>query len=118
MNTFKANFEETFTDVPNSPTYIFRTVAHTVPLEKVQWVEWVEETQNFKYTDLPKEWYEFWSASGIWGVSTFSKELITFTHYKSGEVVREWEWKMASFKTEWKLPIPMSSGLLMSRSLR
>jgi hypothetical protein len=117
VNTFEANIEETFSDVPHSPTCVFRTVAHNVPLKKVEWVEWVEETQNWKYTDLPKEWYEFWSASGIWGVSTFSKELITFTHYKSGEVVHQWEWKMASFKIEWKLPMPMSSGLFLSRSL-
>ena len=108
MNTLEANIEEKFTDVPHSPTCVFRTVAHNVPLERVEWVEWVEETQDLKSIDLPKEWYEFWSASGIWGVSTFSKELITFTHYESGEVVREWEWKMTSFKTEWKLPIPMS----------
>jgi hypothetical protein len=114
MNTLEANIEEKFSDVAYSSRCVFRTVAHNVPVERV---EWVEETQDLKFTDLPREWYGFWSVSGIWEVSTFSKELITLTRYEYSEVVREWEWKMTSFKTEWKLPIPMSSASLVSRSL-
>lgn len=112
MNTLETDIEETFSDVSHSPTCVFRTIAHHVSLERVEWVEWVGETLKLRYTEIPKEWYEYWSASGMWAVSTFSKELTTYTHYKSGEIVHEWEWKMTSFKTELQLPILISSGLL------
>jgi hypothetical protein len=39
MNALEANIKETFSDVPQSPTYVRRTIAHIVPLEKVMWVE-------------------------------------------------------------------------------
>lgn len=109
LSALEVNIKETFSDVPHSATCVRRTIAHIIPVKKVQWVEWVEETRSLDFTDLPKEWYEFWLASGIQGVSTFSKELIAFTHYLSGEVVHEWQWKLESFKTEWKIPMPMSA---------
>jgi hypothetical protein len=112
VNTFEANIDETFSDVPHSSTYLLRTVAHNIPLQKVQWIEYIEEIDDLKVTDLPMDWYEFWSEWGIKGVSTFSKELVTFTHYKTHDIVHEWRWKMKSFKTEWKIPIPLSSRLL------
>jgi hypothetical protein len=111
VNALEANLKEKFNDNAHSPIYVRRTIAHIVPVEKLQWVGRVEETRSLKVTDLPQEWYEFWSVSGIRGVSTFSKELVTYTHYPSGEVVSEWQWKMESFKTEWKIPIPMSELL-------
>jgi hypothetical protein len=113
VSTIEANIEETFSDIPRSPTCVFRTVGHNVPLKKVQWVQLIKETRSMKVTDLPKEWWEFWSTSGIWVISTFSKELITFTHYQSGEGVSQWQWKMESFKTEWKMPIVPLSGLFV-----
>ena len=118
-NTIGTNIEETFSDVVHSPMCVIRTVAHQVPLEKVTWIELDKETQMEKITELPKEWYEFWLTSGIRVISTFSKELKTVNDYLSGEVVvvQQWRWKMTSFRTEWKLPIPMSSGLLLSRSV-
>jgi hypothetical protein len=112
LNTFDAKIEETFIDTPRSPTCVLRTVDHNVPLDKVQWVEFIEETQTFNVTDIPKEWWEFWSASEIRVTSTFAKEPMTFTHYNV-EVVSQWQWKMESFKTEWKMPIPLTSGLFV-----
>jgi len=113
LSTVEANIEEPFSDIPHSPTYVFRTVCHNVPLEKVQWVEWIEETRTLNVTDLPNEWWTFWSTSGIRVLSTFSKELMTFTRYGSGEVIRQWQWKMESFTTEWKIPIPFTSELFV-----
>jgi hypothetical protein len=107
MNTFEVDIEEPFIDVPHSPTCVVRTVSHHVPLRNVMWVEWIEGNQ--KVTDLPKEWYEFWSESGMRAVSTFKKEQITFTHHRSGKVVNEWQWKLESFKIEWKIPMPVLS---------
>ena len=114
MNTLEADIEpeEKFTDVLRSRTCVFRTVAHNVPLLKVELFERSGAIGEPKYTDLPKEWYEYWSASGIWATSTFSKQRLTRTHSESREVVHKWMWKMESFKTEWKLPISMSSRLL------
>jgi hypothetical protein len=115
MNTFDVRMEETFSDVPYSPTRVVRTISHHVPLDKVSWDEWIDG--NFEFTDLPKEWYDFWSESGMRAVSTFSKEKITFTDHVSGKVVSEWRWKLDSFKTEWKIPVPVSSRLLMPQPL-
>jgi len=114
MDALEANIEQEdkFTDILHSPTCVFRTVAHNVPLLKVELIEWSEDSGEPAYTDLQKEWYEYWSASGIWAISTFSKQFLTRTHTVSRQVVRNWVWKMESFKTEWKLPIPMSSRLL------
>ena len=59
LNTFEANIEETFSDIPQSSTCVLRTVAHNTPLEKVAWVEWVEDTQELKVTDLPMSFGQF-----------------------------------------------------------
>jgi len=113
FNAPEANIEAKFSDVSDSPTCVIRTIAHGLPLMRVDSLRWVQvkERRELNYANLPKEWYEFWSASGLWAVSTFSKEFVAFTHYKSGELVSEWQWKMTSFKTEWKLPIPIVSVL-------
>ena len=77
MDALEANIEqeEKFTDVLHSPTRVFRTVAHNVPLLKFELIEWSEDNGEPKYTDLQKEWYEYRSASGIWAISTFSKQI-------------------------------------------
>jgi len=117
LSALEADIKETFSDVLHSPICVRRTIAHVIPVVKVQWVERDKETRFLDITPLPKEWYEFWSASEIQGVSTFSKQLITFTHYLSGEVIQEWRWKMESFKTEWKIPMSIP-GLSVSTSLQ
>ena len=87
LNTIGINIEETFSDVSHSPMCVLRTVAHEVPLEKVTWIELDKETQMEKITDLPKEWYEFWSTSRIRVINTFLKQLKPVNDYLSGELV-------------------------------
>ena len=60
FSTCEANIEETCRDVPHSPTRVVRTVAHNIPLKYAQWVELLEETQKWTYTNLPKKWYQHW----------------------------------------------------------
>jgi len=97
-----ANIEDKFKEALCLPSDVTRTVAHIVPLQRVSWIDGYSKIT----TDLPKEWYEFWSASGIRAISTFSNELVTFNGF--GTVDPEWQWKMLSFKTEWKIPMPVS----------
>jgi hypothetical protein len=95
----------TYTDVPQYDVYVKRTAAHVVPLQKIMWEEWVEG--RWKSTELPREWYEFWSSSGIRrGVGTFSKKRLVGA---DGDITTYGRWKMESFKSEWKIPMPLSS---------
>jgi hypothetical protein len=91
----------THTDVrqPNTSS-VLRTVSHLIPLQKVMWNEWVED--RWKSTELPWEWCEFWSSSGIRGVGTFKANFV-------GEYGGYWRWKLESFKSDWTIPMPLSS---------
>jgi hypothetical protein len=80
MNTYNVHVEEKFSDVHLSPGGVVRTISHHVPLDKVSWCEWIE--RDLVIIDLPKEWYEFWSKSGMWALSTFSKKT-TYLHSSS-----------------------------------
>lgn len=47
----RGQYRRTFSDSPRSPTCVFRTVGHDIALEKVQWVEGIEETQSLNVTE-------------------------------------------------------------------
>ena len=101
--------KDTYTESSHSPSHFIRTVAHDIPLRRAKWVDKDERV----VVELPKCWFEFW-ISGIRAVSTFSKELVNLN---LPGTVDEWQWNMLSFKTEWNLPLPLSSLLLRSQKL-
>ena len=109
LNTFDSNIKDTFSDSLHSRSHVTRTVAHHIPLQRAGWID-----GNRKFTELPLDWFEFWTESEIRAVSTFSKELVSPS---LPGTIDEWEWKMLSFKTEWALPMSLSSELLTSKSL-
>lgn len=91
----------THTDLRQPDTSsVLRTVSHLIPLQKVMWNEWVEG--RWKSTELPWEWCGFWSSSGIRGVGTFKPKYV-------GEYGGHWGWKIESFKSDWTIPMPLSS---------
>jgi hypothetical protein len=103
--------KDTYTESSHSPTHFIRTVAHDIPIRRAKWVDLKGERV---VVELPKSWFEFW-ISGIRAVSTFSKELVNLNLPGN---VEQWQWKMLSFKTEWNLPLPVSSGLFRDAGLR
>jgi hypothetical protein len=110
FHTHNYVIKNTYTKSSHSPTHFIRTVAHDIPLRRAKWVDKDERV----VVELPKSWFEFW-ISGTRAVSTFSKELVNLNLPGN---VEEWQWKMLSFKTEWNLPLPVSSGLFRDAGLR
>ena len=106
FHTLNDVIKDTYTESSHSPSHFIRTVAHDIPLRRAKWVDKDERV----VVELPKCWFEFW-ISGIRAVSTFSKELVNLN---LPSTVDEWQWNMLSFKTEWNLPLPLSSLLLIA----
>ena len=107
FDTCSIDMENTFTDLSHSASNVIRTVAHSIPLRGARWVD-----VNGRSSQLPMEWFEFW-ASGIHVLSTFSRELVVL-NLPGGD--GGWRWKLVSFKTEWNLPVGLSSELLAPSS--
>jgi hypothetical protein len=110
FHTFNDVINDTYSESSHSPSHFIRTVAHDIPLRRAKWVDEDERV----VVELPKSWFEFW-ISGIRAVSTFSKELVNLN---LPGAVEEWQWNMLSFKTEWNLSLPVSSGLFRDAGLR